>query len=133
MIGVMCIVAGGILERFPKLKVAFLEAGGGWVPYWMERLDEHYEYLQPEVPWLKMPPSEYIRKRDVYFSFEPDERTLPFVMDFIGDDRLLFASDYNHSDSKFPDVVRSVLERDDIPRESLPKIMGENAASFYRI
>ncbi len=47
MIGVMCIVGGGILELYPKLKVAFLEAGAGWVPYWMERLDEHYEYLQP--------------------------------------------------------------------------------------
>ena len=48
MIGVMCIVGGGILERYPKLKVAFLEAGAGWVPYWMERLDEHYEYLSAD-------------------------------------------------------------------------------------
>ncbi len=133
VIGVMCIVAGGIFEWFPKLKVAFLEAGGGWVPYWMERLDEHYEYLQPEVPWLKMPPSEYIRKRDVYFSFEPDERTLPFVMDFIGDDRLLFASDYNHSDCKFPSTVEAVTQRGEILESTLAKLMGKKASRLYSL
>ena len=53
MIAVLCVVVGGLLERFPRLKVAFMEAGAGWVPYWMERLDEHYEFLQPTVPWRK--------------------------------------------------------------------------------
>lgn len=133
MIGVMCIIGGGVLEKFPKLKVAFLEAGAGWVPFWMERLDEHYEYMQAAVPLLKMPPSEYVRQRDVYFSFEPDETTLPFVMDFIGDDRLVFASDYNHSDCKFPNVVKEVLAREDIAAASMPKIMGENAKRLYSI
>src|SRR5262249_56101474 len=57
MIAVLCVVVGGLLERFPRLKVAFMEAGAGWVPYWMERLDEHFEFLQPTVPWLKKPPS----------------------------------------------------------------------------
>ncbi|MET0583582.1 MAG: amidohydrolase family protein, partial [Candidatus Binatia bacterium] len=47
MIASLCVVAGGLLERFPRLKFAFMEAGCGWVPYWMERLDEHYEILQP--------------------------------------------------------------------------------------
>ena len=133
MIGVMCIIGGGVLEKFPKLKVAFLEAGAGWVPFWMERLDEHYEYMQAAVPLLTMPPSEYIRQRDVYFSFEPDETTLPYVMDFIGDDRLVFASDYNHGDCKFPNVVKEVLARDDIAAGSLPKIMGENARRLYNL
>jgi len=133
MIGMMCIVGGGILERFPKLKVAFLEAGAGWVPFWMERLDEHYEYMQAAVPLLKMRPSDYVRQRSVYFSFEPDETTLPFVLDFVGDDRFVFASDYNHSDCKFPAVVKGVLERTDIAEASLPKIMGANAKQLYNI
>ncbi len=133
MIGVLCIVAGGILERFPKLKVAFLEAGAGWVPYWMERLDEHYEYLQPTVPWLTKPPSEYIRSEQVYFSFEPDEHTLRFVIDFVGEDRLLFASDYNHSDSKFPHTVEAVTRREGMQETTLRKLMGENAARLYNI
>ena len=134
MIGVMCIIGGGVLEKFPKLRVAFLEAGAGWVPFWMERLDEHYEYMQAAVPLLTMPPSEYIRQRDVFFSFEPDETTLPYVMDFIGDDRLVFASDYNHGDCKFPNVVkRGAGPGTTIAAGSLPKIMGENARRLYNL
>src|SRR5918999_1220300 len=133
MIGVMCIVGGGILELYPKLKVAFLEAGAGWVPYWMERLDEHYEYLQPTVPWLTKPPSEYMRSEQVYYSFEPDEHTLNFVMNYVGEDRLVFASDYNHGDSKFPHTVESVTKRKDLSAAQLKKLMHDNAARLYNI
>ncbi len=133
MIGAMCIVGGGILERFPKLKVAFLEAGCGWVPYWMERLDEHYEYMHLAVPLMKKTPSEYMRSEQVYYSFEPDEQTLPFIMEFVGEDRLVFASDYNHGDSKFPHTVESVTKRKNLSESSLRKLMGENAARLYNI
>ena len=133
MIGVMCIVGGGILELYPRLKVAFLEAGAGWVPYWMERLDEHYEYLQPTVPLIKKPPSEYMRSEQVYYSFEPDEHTLNFVMDYVGEDRLVFASDYNHGDSKFPHTVESVTKRKNLSESSLRKLMCDNAARLYNI
>lgn len=133
MIGVLCIVVGGVLEKFPKLKVAFMEAGAGWVPYWMDRLDEHYEQLQPTVPWLTKPPSEYMRSEQMFYAFEPDEKTLSFAIDFVGEDRLLFASDYNHSDSKFPETVQTVTERKDISPGSMAKIMGENAARLYGI
>jgi len=133
MIAVLCIVVGGILEKFPRLKVAFMEAGAGWVPYWMERLDEHYEYLQPTVPWLKKSPSEYMRGGQLYYSFEPDEGTIGFVANFVGADQLIFASDYNHSDSRFPHTVRSVTGREDIAPAVMAKIMGENAARLYGI
>ncbi len=61
MIGALCVVIGGILKRFRRRKVAFREAGTGWVLYWMERLDKHYEYLQPTVPWLTKTPTENMR------------------------------------------------------------------------
>ena len=130
---VLCLVAGGILEKFPRLKVAFMEAGAGWVPYWMERLDEHYEYLQPTVPWLIKPPSEYMRGDQVYYSFEPDEHTLGFTLDFVGEERLVFASDYNHIDSKFPHTVETVTKREEISKHAMAKIMGENAARLYSL
>ncbi|HEX5606351.1 MAG TPA: amidohydrolase family protein, partial [Candidatus Binatia bacterium] len=133
MIGVMCIVGGGILELYPKLKVAFLEAGAGWVPYWMERLDEHYEYLEPTVPLMKKAPSEYMRSEQVYYSFEPDEHTLNFVMDYVGEDRLVFASDYNHGDSKFPHTVKAVTERKNLTQSQLQKLMCDNAARLYNV
>ncbi|MGH7771252.1 MAG: amidohydrolase family protein [Candidatus Binatia bacterium] len=133
MIAVLCLVVSGILEKFPRLKLVSLEAGAGWVPYWMERLDEHYEYLRPTVPWLPRPPSEYMKSDQVYYAFEPDERTLPFVANFVGDERLVFASDYNHSDSKFPHTVKTVTQREDIGPRTMEKIMGGNAARLYGI
>ncbi|MBF8253969.1 MAG: putative TIM-barrel fold metal-dependent hydrolase, partial [Deltaproteobacteria bacterium] len=92
-----CVVAGGLLERFSRLKFAFMEAGCGWVPYWMERLDEHFEFLQPTVPWLTKPPSEYMKSGQMFYAFEMDEKMLPYVAEFVGAERLVFATDYNHS------------------------------------
>src|SRR5438874_1711648 len=59
MLAALSIIAGGVLERFPRLKVAFLESGCGWLPFWLHRMDEHYEKRAHEVPWLTMKPSEY--------------------------------------------------------------------------
>jgi predicted TIM-barrel fold metal-dependent hydrolase len=89
--------------------------------------------LQPTVPLMKKPPSEYMRSEQVYYSFEPDEHTLNFVMDYVGEDRLIFASDYNHGDSKFPHTVESVTSRKNISAASMRKLMGENAARLYSI
>jgi hypothetical protein len=66
------------------------------------------------VPLIKKPLSEYMRSEQVYYSFEPDEHTLHFVMDYVGEDRLVFASDYNHGDSKFPHTVESVTKRENL-------------------
>ncbi|HSE87615.1 MAG TPA: amidohydrolase family protein, partial [Candidatus Binatia bacterium] len=73
------------------------------------------------------------RGEQVYYSFEPDEQTLPFIMEFVGEDRLVFASDYNHGDSKFPHTVESVTRRENLSESSLRKLMGENAARLYGI
>lgn len=131
MIAALCVVAGGLLERFPRLKFAFMEAGCGWVPYCMERLDEHYESLRPTVPWLTKPPSKYMKSGQMYYSFEYGGKMLPYVADFVGAERLVFATDYNHSDSKFPHTVEEVMKRDDLSEALKTKIMGENAAKLY--
>ncbi len=133
MIGALCIVSGGVLERHPRLKCAFLEAGAGWIPYWIERLDEHYEYMQPAVPWLRKEPGTYMRSAQCYYSFEPDEKTLPYVLDFVGRDRLVFASDYNHSDSKFPETVNHMAAREDLSAETLRLVMCDNACRLYNL
>jgi predicted TIM-barrel fold metal-dependent hydrolase len=133
MIAALCVVVGGLLERFPRLKFAFMEAGCGWVPYWMERLDEHYEFLQPTVPWLTKPPSEYMKSGQMFYAFEMDEKMLPYVAEFVGAERLVFATDYNHSDSKFPHTVEEIMERKDVSEALKTKIMGENAARLYNL
>ena len=74
-----------------------------------------------------------MKSEQVYYSFEPDEHTLNFVMEFIGEDRLVFASDYNHGDSKFPHTVESVTKRENLRRSQLQKLMCDNAARLYGI
>jgi uncharacterized protein len=131
MLGCLSMVGGGVLERHPGLRVAFLEAGAGWVPYWLERMEEHYEYLQPCLPWLSKSPAEYLRSEQCYYSFEPDEQSVNYVCDFVGDERILWASDYNHSDCKFPHTLEPVLERTDMSEERKRRLLSDNAQRLY--
>ena len=130
MLAVACIVCGGISELYPNLRFAFLEAGCGWLPYWIERLHEHYERRTAEVPLMKKDPFEYIADGNCFFATEPDEKMLPAVIKVMGDDLILFGSDYPHTDSKFPNSVKWVKERTDISEESKKKILTKNGARF---
>ncbi len=122
---------GGVPEKFPKLRIAFLECGCGWVPYWMDRMDEEWEKRQAEAPLLKAKPSEYMTRGNWFYAAEPEESTLPYVINRIGDDKILFASDYPHWDGMFPYVVSTIHGRKDISEESKGKFLGENAKKLY--
>ena len=65
MLSIVSIISNGVLDRFPKLKVAFLEAGVGFLPYWMERFDEKYLKRKSEMEPLKMLPSEYVNDQSL--------------------------------------------------------------------
>ena len=132
MLASLGLICKGTLERHPELQVVFLESGAGWLPYWLWRMDEHYEILPFQVPWLKMKPSDYFR-RQCYTSCEPDETRLGEVITAIGADRVLFASDYPHWDAKLSGSPQAVIDRADIDAASKRKIMGENAARLLRL
>jgi predicted TIM-barrel fold metal-dependent hydrolase len=132
MLSSLALICRGTLERHPELRVVFLESGAGWLPYWLWRMDEHYEILPFQVPWLKMKPSDYFR-RQCYTSFEPDETRLGEVISSIGAARVLFASDYPHWDAKLEGSPRAVIERADLDQDTKRKIMGENAARLLRL
>ena len=131
MIDCAALMYGGVAEKFLKLRIAFLECGCGWVPYWMDRMDEEWEKRQCEAPLLKAKPSEYITHGNWFFAAEPEESTLPYVMDRIGDKKIIFASDYPHWDGMFPYVVSTIRERKDISEESKQKFLGDNARRLY--
>ena len=133
MIAVLSIVGGGIFERFPRLKVAFLEGGAGWLPFWMERIDEHYEKLAPQVPELRKRPSEYIKSENFYISTEAEESMLPVVLEHVGEDRVLYASDFPHWDCSFPNSVRHISERQSLSDAAKRKVLGDNAARLYQL
>ena len=68
----------GVPERFPKLRLAFLEIGCTWLPYWLDRMDEHWEKRgKIETPLLTQRPSDCVRQRPIFFSFESEEKLLP--------------------------------------------------------
>ena len=127
------IFCNGIPEKFPRLRLAFLEAGCGWVPYWMERLDEEYEKRSEEVLLLRAKPSEYMRSGRIFYSFEPDEKSLPYVLSQMGEDVLLYASDFPHWDSNYPHSVKKVVERQDISDRQKQKVLAENARHLYNL
>ena len=132
MLASLALICRGALERNPELQVVFLESGAGWLPYWLWRMDEHYEILPFQVPWLKMKPSDYFR-RQCFTSFEADETRLGDVIQTIGADRVLFASDYPHWDATFPGVTKMILDRKDMSDGTKRKVMGENAAKLLRL
>ena len=109
MSAICYVTSGGVAERFPGAKFMFLEANGGWLVPWLERLDHHAKKFSWDVPWLKMLPSEYFR-RQCWISFDPDESMLAFTANspLCGADRIIWASDYPHPDAKFPGVTEEL-------------------------
>lgn len=125
----MCMAFGGVFERFPKLKVSFLESGAGWLPFWLERLDNHFEKLGWIIPECKAPPSEYFRRQCV-IQVESEESTIPMVAKYVGEDYIVWGTDYPHFDCCWLGAVGEML-RHGLTSTAMDKIMGLNIARFY--
>ncbi|CAM3383328.1 amidohydrolase family protein [Mycobacterium intermedium] len=134
MTAMTALVSGGVFERHPQLRVAFLEAGAGWVPFFVDRLHEHYE---KRGDWIERgwrhDPNEYLRNGNIYVTCEPEEPILPGVIDVLGDEFIMFASDYPHWDGEWPESTKQLRSRSDISEEVREKIGGRNAQRFYRL
>jgi predicted TIM-barrel fold metal-dependent hydrolase/ketosteroid isomerase-like protein len=127
------LIAFGVLERHPGLRVVFLESSGGWGPFWLERLDEQAESFGGFCPDMKLRPSEYFA-RQCAISFEVDERTLPALAPFVGAERIVWGSDYPHHDATFPgavDALRTTLAP--CPTALQARVLGLNARRMYRL
>jgi predicted TIM-barrel fold metal-dependent hydrolase len=110
------VITDGLFERFPKLKIVSVEAGCGYAPYLMDRLDAKFEAFRDLVP-LPRRPSEYVRE-NVYFVAEQGERTIDMALELVGRDRILWGSDYPHVDAlnlsehlprKWPELAENFL------------------------
>jgi predicted TIM-barrel fold metal-dependent hydrolase len=133
MMALLALIEGGVLERHPQLRVAFLESGCGWLPYWLWRLDEEYKNLYFEVKnHVKIKPSEYFR-RQCFVAIEPSEPYLAQIIEYIDADNLIFGSDYPHMDHQ-PDVVNAVIELEtQLSQGTIQKIVWDNPRSFYSL
>ncbi len=136
IMGLMDAVCGGVLERYKTLRLAFLEGGVGWIPWWVDRLDEHFEKLPSHVPNISEEPRalvrRYIHEGRVFFSCEVDEEYLPHAVQELGDEFILYASDYPHWDSVFPGSVAAISGNPKLSEETKRKVLGENAVRLLR-
>ena len=131
MIALMHMIGEGVFDRYPKLKVGFMEGACGWAPFWAERLDEHFEKLRPQWPLCQRKPSEIIRSSQVCFTCEPEETILPYVLDTIGITQVMYASDYRHWDSEFPESVHKLNSIPGLSEEQKQHVLGENAIKWF--
>jgi predicted TIM-barrel fold metal-dependent hydrolase len=125
-------VINGLPERFPQLKVLWIEAGLAWIPFMMQRLDNEYMMRHSDAPLLKRKPSEYIS--DMYFTSQPMEmvdnaRALELTFDMIrAESQLLYSSDYPHWDMDLPSVI---YDQPFLDMQTKRNILGGNAAKLF--
>jgi predicted TIM-barrel fold metal-dependent hydrolase len=131
MLAFASLAAGGVLERHPRLRCAFLEGTCGWLPWWLWRLDEAWEKFGPgsdvQVSGL---PSEYFF-RQCYVATDADEKVLGQVVAAVGDDNIVVSTDYPHSDGLFPDAINEFLSLEGIGEKTKAKILWDNCARLY--
>ncbi len=127
------LIGAGIMDRYPTLKIGTLEAGHGWLPFWLARIDEHAKTIKSALPTLKYLPSEYAMSGRYFQSIEvPEgEKLTNAVCELVGDGILMYASDYPHGESHFPHTVDMVLDWKDTSDARKRKLFWENPVKFY--
>ena len=131
MMACMDIIMGGVMERFPNLQFGFLEGQCGWLPFWLDRMDEHYEWRHPygEMQNLKIKPSEYFQRQG-YAAVEVDEEFVSHVVEAVGDERIVTTSDYPHGDAKYPGAMDRFMQLP-LSDNNKKKILWDNPARLY--
>jgi predicted TIM-barrel fold metal-dependent hydrolase len=122
-------LAGGVFERHPGLRCTVLESGATWISAWLDRMDHKYEVMRKVTPTAEKP-SEYFF-RQCLVSADPDETVIAPIVEAVGADYFVWASDYPHIDASFG-VVGEIRSRiSSLPLDDQAKVMGANALRFY--
>ena len=127
-------ITQGLTLRFPELRLAFLEIGCTWLPYYLDRLDEHYEKRgHLDMRRLDKKPSDVFRDSGIKVSLEGKESMLAHTVDFVGAEHLVYATDLPHWDAEFPENLHDIREADDLSREVKEHLLYSNAKELFRI
>ena len=130
------LILSGMFDRHPDLKMVSVESGVGWIPFILETLDyEMAENAPDELAQMRKPPSEYFRS-NLYatFWFESNRNKLPDLIDAVGEDNILFETDFPHPTCMYPSPLETVAGKmATLPEETRRKIVGENARKLYRL
>jgi predicted TIM-barrel fold metal-dependent hydrolase len=130
------LILSGMFDRHPDLKMVSVESGVGWIPFILEALDyEMAENAPQEFAQLGKPPSEYFRSNlFATFWFENNRNKLPDLIEAVGEDNILFETDFPHPTCLYPTPLDSVAAKmATLAPETQRKIMGENGRKLYRL
>lgn len=130
-IALTTMVYDGVFERFPRLRVATIEAASGWVVEWVDRLDYRYSYMGHTCQ-MKRPASEYF-ERNIWIGADPEERLLPYMVELLGDHKFFIGSDYPHAEGFVEPVAKARTALQTVSPASVDKILGENAVQFFGV
>jgi predicted TIM-barrel fold metal-dependent hydrolase len=128
------LIFGGVLERFPRLRIVSAENDSGWFPHMLYRIDHFYQKFgtMSDEMALSMKPSDYVR-RNVWVTFQ-DDMVGPMTWKMFGEDNYMWASDFPHSDSTWPHSLEVIARSfEGVPESVKRKIVYHNAAKLYRM
>jgi predicted TIM-barrel fold metal-dependent hydrolase len=133
MLAFASFASGGVLERHPRLRCAFLEGTCGWLPWWLWRLDEAWEKFGPgsEVQISQLPSQYFFRQ--CYVATDADEKVLRQVVEAVGDDNIVVSTDYPHSDGLFPHAIEEFVALEGVSEKTKAKILWDNCARLYKL
>jgi uncharacterized protein len=130
MLAAMSVIWEGVCDRHPRVRIAFLESGGGWIAPWLDRMDRHFDDAGFNDSELSMRPSELFQ-RNCWISFEPVEGSLTVLADYIGPHKILWATDYPHPDGFFPGAPKLIADRPGLSAATKREILAGGAKRFY--
>jgi hypothetical protein len=132
-LGVMYVIDGGVLNRFPNLEIGFFEGDVGWLPHWLGRLENTYRKvaLLSQVPEDRGPIEQF--RAQCTISGEPSDLGLALAADLVGADRVLWASDWPHQDGAWPDPIAVLRDRTDLTDTQKRLMLVDGPARFFRI
>lgn len=140
LLGFSAMIHSGLLDRFPTMRVGFLEAGCQWVHFMIDRMDHRFvhsgnflaDILVDTVPKAKLAPMEYMRQGNLYLSAEVEDALLPQVVDLVGEGQVVYGSDMPHGDRE---VLSSdyLKQREDLSEAVKTKILQDNGARLYNL
>ncbi len=135
MLTSITLIIGGVLERHPRLRVVHLESGAGWAAFWPDRMEASVGggFRNLKIAGLSMKPIEYF-KRQCYVSADPDDPGMTQVIQTLGDDNLVTATDFGHPEGReYISAIQKTLALSDIPDATKRKIMWDNAVKLYNV
>ena len=124
----------GIMDRYSDIRYCILESGFGWLPFWAARMDDQSEYMPYALPEnLPRKPGEYMISGRFFASvvIHEGEKMAKMVTDFLGDNLLMYSSDYPHAESRFPESTNKVLAWQSLGGEVMRKMMWDNAIRCF--